>query len=612
MSTGRKRTINIPVGRGKRKKSRGSRGDTKEEKSDRYPFSELNTILERNQGKREQVLAGISESDENFVIAVQTSLHFDTGVSSLKQISPRAGEIPDRENVPQLPMVSGIPTMSVIQYRENILREESGTSKVERELRSQLKRTRDGLSESRQHALDMSAISDANEHSELGPEDAGYESVQELEVGSTEVTEAIQQSDSAEIDKGRTTDGIPIPPEEAGDIKPAIIASPLPKRTMISRLIQLVKRIFHRKSKDPVDETSSVLSPSVDDSEEKDEPVLFAHERSLQPIHLREIRTKLNDSKSVIDGCTSLISEEFNITHRKASSLQDYVATPFYLVHAMSHDSFIEWMGHSAQQKAELSEECEGHISGLSARPRDSLLLRDLVRSLGQGDVPEAEFIELHDMIVEVKGPRLRAILLANLFSRTEMIHEDWWIAKHIRADQQEILEKQMKFLRLKFNPEQISGAMEILCGAALVNPKLIAKVHNIHRRTASQRYEQKVEEWVVENIPEVNFLTEKEIRSGKIRSYGGLRLFRRVTPDLLFEEPVMLESEEVPIRWIDAKNATYDPAFTSPELMAGLFDQMEKYVDKYGCGLVVWGKQFSEEWNEATRPNVVHSFLEN
>jgi hypothetical protein len=33
----------------------------------------------------------------------------------------------------------------------------------------------------------------------------------------------------------------------------------------------------------------------------------------------------------------------------------------------------------------------------------------------------------------------------------------------------------------------------------------------------------------------------------------------------------------------------------------------MNKYVRAYGPGLIVWGKNFSEEWNEATKGAVQH-----
>ena len=62
---------------------------------------------------------------------------------------------------------------------------------------------------------------------------------------------------------------------------------------------------------------------------------------------------------------------------------------------------------------------------------------------------------------------------------------------------------------------------------------------------------------------------------------------------------------------WIDAKLAMYDPAFTEEKRMKKLFDQMEKYVKEYGPGLMVWGKPFSEEWNEHTPPAVVHTTME-
>ena len=44
---------------------------------------------------------------------------------------------------------------------------------------------------------------------------------------------------------------------------------------------------------------------------------------------------------------------------------------------------------------------------------------------------------------------------------------------------------------------------------------------------------------------------------------------------------------------------------------MKELFGQMERYVKEYGPGLMVWGKPFSEEWNEQTQPAVMHTTME-
>ena len=81
----------------------------------------------------------------------------------------------------------------------------------------------------------------------------------------------------------------------------------------------------------------------------------------------------------------------------------------------------------------------------------------------------------------------------------------------------------------------------------------------------------------------------------------------QKITPDILLEIQIQLSEDGQPIHWIDAKNHFVDPALSPDENVQSICRQMNKYVRTYGPGLIVWGRNFSEEWNDATKGNVQH-----
>ena len=172
--------------------------------------------------------------------------------------------------------------------------------------------------------------------------------------------------------------------------------------------------------------------------------------------------------------------------------------------------------------------------------------------------------------------------------------------------------------MKMKFSKEAVLLASEVFSAFALEYPGKIKSQFSLRKHKYSGKFELKVERWVKQHLPEQKFITETELKRFKEKSFG-IHTFRgqhrkkplQITPDILFAAPVSLEGHETKVLWIDAKLAMYDPAFTEEERMKKLFGQMEKYVKEYGPGLMVWGKPFSEEWNEHTQPAVMHTTME-
>lgn len=60
-------------------------------------------------------------------------------------------------------------------------------------------------------------------------------------------------------------------------------------------------------------------------------------------------------------------------------------------------------------------------------------------------------------------------------------------------------------------------------------------------------------------------------------------------TPDVLFNEPQTIRGKRV--KWIDAKNACDIPGVTPERVMEALRRQVEKYVERFGPGAILWTK---------------------
>ena len=79
------------------------------------------------------------------------------------------------------------------------------------------------------------------------------------------------------------------------------------------------------------------------------------------------------------------------------------------------------------------------------------------------------------------------------------------------------------------------------------------------------------------------------------------------MTPDILLERPIQLCEGGAAIHWIDAKKHFVDPALSPDAKIGKICDQMNKDVRNYGPGLIIWGKPFYQEWNDATKGAVQH-----
>jgi hypothetical protein len=167
---------------------------------------------------------------------------------------------------------------------------------------------------------------------------------------------------------------------------------------------------------------------------------------------------------------------------------------------------------------------------------------------------------------------------------------------------------KANKFFRnKKFPQEAIDEARMLICSYAIEKPKSISAEYNYAKQISGNEHENRTEKWLKGSLRDVRYITEKQIQTYRDKHYGNKYINPKITPDILLEIPIQLSADSQPIHWIDAKNHFVDPALSSDENVQSICRQMNKYVRAYGPGLIVWGKNFSEEWNEATKGAVQH-----
>ena len=359
--------------------------------------------------------------------------------------------------------------------------------------------------------------------------------------------------------------------------------------------------------------------------EEKSEPELvdpLHHLRSQKPVFQGVIRTLLRESENPVRQMEAILSErneEFNAADIK--SLIDYVATPWALMYEINYQPRLKiYEGFTRGEGTHLSNHESLLESIIQAREVSfdrellDILFKALANCVTLGD---AEVTEIIDDFADAYPKNHHIVVLSHILGRTSEILGDWPTHPSVGNYEDECVDR-MHYMKMKFSQEAILLASEVFSAFALEYPGKIKSQFSLRKHKYAAKFELKVERWVKQHLPEQEFITQTELKRFKEKEFG-IHTFRgqnrkkplQNTPDILFAAPVSLEGHETKVLWIDAKLAMYDPAFTEEKRMKKLFGQMEKYVKEYGPGLMVWGKPFSEEWNEHTQPAVVHTTME-
>ena len=234
-----------------------------------------------------------------------------------------------------------------------------------------------------------------------------------------------------------------------------------------------------------------------------------------------------------------------------------------------------------------------------------------VIQIIGLDSLTKDARVDIYNIFSDVKNLNKiskRVITIALLLNALPNRFKQWWSMELFPLEVIEHFAQAYKFFRNKKLPQEaIDEARMLLCSYAIEKPKNIIQEYNYAKQMSGNKHENKTEKWLKESLKGVRYITEDQIKIYPDKHYGNKYVNKTITPDILLETPIQLSVDSQPIHWIDAKNHFVDPALSSDENVQSICNQMNKYVRTYGPGLIVWGRNFSEEWNHATKGNVQH-----
>jgi|GEM_PF-3172344 len=318
------------------------------------------------------------------------------------------------------------------------------------------------------------------------------------------------------------------------------------------------------------------------------------HEKN-QWLILPDLRTQLSAEPEPVEFMIRVLCGEYEFNRKSTKTLIQHVASPFSVCKSMNHNSFGKFI-------------CSSFLADFS-NPEENVWGR-LFEELGPNKANQHQLMEIQELLDASHNKiELRCRLVGLLYYFAPEHFTAWWDHPAVPVDVRTKMEADFNhFEQQNFSHAAIDHARMLVCAFAIENPKEVATRYTYARHQSGAAHESKTEKWLKKGCPDVDYITEAEIKKGKRgRTYGGKRVHRKVTPDILLSTPVKLTTNGQSIHWIDAKKQFIDPSFSPDDRISQFCDQIKKYVDAYGPGLVVWGKNFSDEWNDATKDIVLH-----
>ena len=106
-------------------------------------------------------------------------------------------------------------------------------------------------------------------------------------------------------------------------------------------------------------------------------------------------------------------------------------------------------------------------------------------------------------------------------------------------------------------------------------------------------------EDLLQSGCPRSEFWSEDEIARFQEETEGE----RRSTPDFLFHSPHLVCGRM--IRWIEVKGGRIFPGISEPDRETKFIRQVERYVERWGSGIVIWQRDFAQGIYD--HPSVLH-----
>ena len=312
---------------------------------------------------------------------------------------------------------------------------------------------------------------------------------------------------------------------------------------------------------------------------------------------LADIRILIREEPDPIISMIKILKEEHNLLQSDVESVIDHIVSPISICDVLTggnYDSFIQSLNDN-----------ENNLD-------DGLEIWDqVIQLIGPSKLSREEKDDIYNIFTSEQNHthiRKRVITIALLLNALPDKFEKWWKKDMIPKDMSEKYESDYKHVLGKEISQEVFGdARKLVCSYAIEKPKLISKEYSFRKFKGGMMYENKAEKWLNNCHAGINYLIQAEIAERANGRYGGRIIKQYMTPDILLEVPIQLCEGGAAIHWIDAKNHFVDPALSPDANIGKICDQMNKYVRNYGPGLIIWGKPFSQEWNDATKGAVQH-----
>ena len=334
---------------------------------------------------------------------------------------------------------------------------------------------------------------------------------------------------------------------------------------------------------------------AVEDAPQKE--IVQADEEAEQPqtneVVLADLRITLRDEPQPIEFIKQILMDKHNLSEKAVKILIDQVASPFSICKTMNQDLFHNFI---------ISFDDDKNSSG-GVEP-----WTQVIQLIGLESLSEGQQIEIYELFMgEVNNLVRRVTTVALLYHFLPQKFERWWRKEMVPDFVLSKYNSDYTFFHNKqFTNELIEEARMLLCAFAIEKPNFVANEYTYAKHQAGKTHENQTENWLNKN-GKIEYITQSDIPDFGGKKYGNKFVNPKITPDILLRNPIQLSAQGQHIHWIDAKNHFIDPAFSPEHRIEQFCNQIEKYARAYGPGLVVWGKDFSEEWNDATEGVVQH-----
>ncbi|HIK96988.1 MAG TPA: hypothetical protein EYG10_02620 [Gammaproteobacteria bacterium] len=386
---------------------------------------------------------------------------------------------------------------------------------------------------------------------------------------------------------------------ESGEVEePVVQEEVLVAEEPVERVIEIEQQVAEIEEPTEGVEIETLEEVVVDDGPDEETPEREEDELpdfQTGEVMLADLRITLRDEPRPIEFITKILMEKHNLSKRYVKVIMEHIASPFSICKTMSDELFYSFISSLDNEKVS-----SGGVE----------IWTQVIQIIGLDFLSEVQQVEIYEMFMgDEKKVHKKVKTIAVLYHFLPAKFERWWEKEMIPEFTSKKYNSDYKYYQeKKFSKEIIEETRMLLCAYAIEKPNLVANEYTYAKHQAGRIHENQTEKWLKKAAGgNIEYITQKEIPELSGKKYGNKYVILKITPDILLKKPIQLSADGQHIHWIDAKKHFIDPALSPEGIINTFCIQLDKYVSNYGPGLIVWGKNFSEEWNEATKGVVLH-----